>query len=185
MKKTYRPVSATVAVVGSGLLGLFVLGDAVVRVGVLPALTIAPWVLLALWAIYTLLYASHISVDDEAIVVANPLRVVRAPWPEVSDIRMRWQVTVDTRDGRSVAAFGGPSPSRPARPIRAARIGTATESERTPTAVRDVDEIRGLWQKHVQDATDAVVERTWNRAVLVPLAVILLGSAVVAVAGAI
>ncbi|MEH3089418.1 MAG: PH domain-containing protein [Microbacterium arborescens] len=181
MTKTYRPVSATIAVVGTGLLGLFLLGDAVVRTGVASALMIAPWVLLAVWVIYTLLYASHISVDDEAVVVANPLRVTRVPWPEVTDIRMRWQVTVDTRDGHSIAAFGGPSPSRPARPIRAARLSTTPETERTPAAVRDVAEIRDLWQQHVDDTASRPIERTWNRAVLLPLAVIALSAVVVSV----
>ncbi|MDQ1216047.1 PH domain-containing protein [Microbacterium arborescens] len=178
MRKTYRPASATIAVAGAGLLGVFLLGDAFVRGGVVQGLLLAPWVLLAVWIIYTLLYAPFIATDESAIVIANPLRVTRVPWPSVADIRLRWQVTVDTADGRSISAFGGPSPSRPSRVGRGAWSSVREEAERMPTAVRELEEIRSAWEEHAPEAPDKAITATWNRAVLVPLAVIVLWAAV-------
>lgn len=177
MRKTYRPASATIAVAGAGLLGAFLLGDAFVRGGVVQGLLLAPWVLLAVWIIYTLLYAPFIATDENAIVIANPLRVTRVPWPSVTDIRLRWQVTVDTAEGRSIAAFGGPSPSRPSRVGRGAWSSVREEAERMPAAVRELEEIRSAWEEHAPEAPDEAISVTWNRAVLLPLAVIVLWAA--------
>ncbi|MGR6741384.1 PH domain-containing protein [Microbacterium sp. F1-18] len=183
MSKTYRPASATIAVVGAGLLGAFLLGDAFVRGGVVQGLLLAPWVLLAVWLIYTLLYAPYVATDERAIAIANPLRVTRVPWPAVSDIRLRWQVTVDTVDGRSIAAFGGPSPSRPARVGRGAWSSVREEAAKMPTAVREIEEIRAAWDENASEAPAEPITRSWNRAVLIPLAVIVVWAAIALVFG--
>lgn len=183
MTRTYRSGSAIVAVAGFGILGLFLLGDVFVRGGVVQGLLVAPWVLLAVWLMYALLYAPFVATDDSAIVIANPLRVTRAPWSAVADVRLRWQVTVDTTDGRSVSAFGGPSPGRPARVSRAARATEADEASRAPAAVREVDEIRALWQENADQPQADTVTTTWNRAVLIPFAVIAAGAVAALVIG--
>ncbi len=182
MTKTYRPASATVAVVGAGLLGLFLLGDVFVRGGLVQGLLVAPWVLLAGWIIYTLLYVPVVRIDELGIDIVNPLRVTRAPWSAVADVQLRWQVTVQTIDGRTISAFGGPSPGRPARLSRGARESERDEA-RTPVALRQVDEIREAWQDHAGDAGDAAVTTTWNRAALIPLAVVAVSAVVALVVG--
>ncbi|SDQ06567.1 PH domain-containing protein [Microbacterium sp. cf332] len=182
MTKTYRPASATVAVVGAGLLGLFLLGDVFVRGGLVQGLLVAPWVLFALWSIYTLLYASVVRIDEHAIVVVNPLRVTRVPWSAVADIQLRWQLAVVTVEGRVISAFGGPSPGRPARLGRAARASESDEA-RTPSGLRQVDEIREAWHEHSGDAVDTAVTTAANRAVLVPLAVVVASALIALVVG--
>lgn len=183
MNKTYRPASATIAVAGAGLLAAFLLGDVFVRGGVLQGLLIAPWVLLAVWVIYTLLYAPFVAIDESAIVVANPLRVTRVPWAAVTGVRLRWQIVVDTADGRSITAFGGPSPGRPARVGRGAWSSVRDEAERMPAAVREIDEITQAWDANAPGAVTAPITTTWNRAVLLPLAAIALWAAIALVVG--
>lgn len=183
MTKTYRSASAIVAVAGFGILGVFLLGDVFVRGGVIQGFLVAPWVLLAVWVMYALLYAPFVAIDDSAIVIANPVRVTRVPWSAVVDVRLRWQVTVDTTDGRSVSAFGGPAPGRPARLPRAARASETDEATRAPAAVREVDEIRALWRANADQPRRDAVTTTWNRAVLIPLTVIVAAAAVALVVG--
>ncbi|QLD10586.1 PH domain-containing protein [Microbacterium oleivorans] len=183
MRKTYRPASAVVAVAGFGILGVFLLVDVFVRGGALQGFLIAPWVLLALWVMYALLYAPFVSIDDRAIVIANPFRVTRVPWSAVSDVRLRWQVTVDTTEGRSFSAFGGPSPGRPARVPRGARTIEAHDAPRGPAAVREVDEIRERWRENADRPGESRVTTIWNRAVLIPLAVIAVYAVVAVVVG--
>ncbi|KAA9086665.1 PH domain-containing protein [Microbacterium radiodurans] len=183
MRKTYRPASATVVVVGSGLLAVFLLGDVFIRGGVAQGLRLTPWVALVVWAIYATLFAPSVAVDERAIVIANPLRVTRAPWPAVTDVRLRWQIVVDTTDGRSVSAFGGPSPGRPARPLRGARRSEVDEAARTPASVREAEEIRETWRANVDAPGETSVTTSWNRQVLIPFAVIAAGIALTLILG--
>jgi hypothetical protein len=92
------------------LLGLFLLVDAAVRGSWDVVLrTLGPTVALA-WVLWVLAARPHLRVDDEALTVVNPLRVTRLPWGAVSDVRQRWQIEVDSADGRTVRSLGGPGP---------------------------------------------------------------------------
>ncbi len=91
------------------LLGGFLLVDAAVRGSWDVALrTLGPTVAFA-WVLWVLTARPHLRLDDEALTVVNPLRVARLPWGAVADVRQRWQVEVDTTDGRTVRCVGGPA----------------------------------------------------------------------------
>lgn len=70
-----------------------------------------------LWVLWVLTWRPSVQLDDEALVVVNPLRLTRVPWGEVADVRLRWQIVVETTEGRKVQCWGGPSLPRP-KPVR-------------------------------------------------------------------
>lgn len=96
-----RQTSGTIGLIVSGAVAALLLVDAAMRAGILEMLRLAPWVLLALWAVYVLLYASHIAVDRRGATVQNYLRVTRMPWTEVTDIALRWQMVFALAGGGS------------------------------------------------------------------------------------
>lgn len=112
--------------------------DALLRAGLGETLLLAPWVVLLVWGVYVLLFASHVSVDREGATVQNLLRRTRLPWTLVSDITFRWQVVFTLTDGRVVKALGGPAGGR--------RTWSASRDEtRVPAAQRDLELIREPW----------------------------------------
>lgn len=176
---------------------MLLLGDALVRAGVVEMLRLAPWVLIAVWAVYVLLYASHITFDGEGATVQNYLRITRVPWPRVRDIAMRWQVVFGLDDGSSLPAYGGPVAGRPGRAprtdrTRAAGTGPAGPSSgrAVPAALRDVAELRDAWQgvdawqpgsagaPAGRDGGDLGIQRSWDVPALVALVIIVVGAVI-------
>lgn len=145
----------------SAVAAAFLLGDAVLRGGIVAGLLLAPWILLALWAVYVAVFASTVVTDAEGIRVQNFVRVTRIPWAAVADIRMRFQLVVETIDGRTVTCFGGPASARATG--AAARASSA--STREPAAMRDLDRILDEWERARPaggHGTDAAARRGWD-----------------------
>ena len=160
----------------SGVVALVLLGDAAIRAGFLEMLRLSPWVLLALWAVYVLMYAPHIAFDREGATVQNYLRRTRIPWGAVREIRMRWQVVFDLTDGSDVKAYGGPVAGRPGRAERKSEAGAGRA---VPQALRELGLLRDAWiEAGSEPAQDAAVQRSWDVPALIALAVIVVGAAV-------
>lgn len=168
-----RATSGTIALIVAGVAALLLLVDALVRAGILEMLRLAPWVLLAVWGVYVLMYASHIAYDRSGATVQNYLRRTRIPWPRVTDIGLRWQVIFTLDSGDTVPAYGGPVAGRPGRAERR----TAKEPARAvPAALRELSELRDAWQG-AEDAIDSpAVERSWDLPALAAIGVIVVGA---------
>ncbi|HWS49368.1 MAG TPA: PH domain-containing protein, partial [Microbacterium sp.] len=109
--RTYRAPSGLVVLIACALLAAFLLGDAVVRGGWGQMLLLAPWVLLALWAVYEIGFVSAVRVDDEGVLVQNMLRRTSFGWGRVRDVDLRWQLSFSLEDGTDVTCYGGPARS--------------------------------------------------------------------------
>lgn len=169
----FRAPSATIGAIVAGVVGILLLGDAVLRAGWGQGLLLAPWVLLMGWLVWVLMYAPYIATDDEAITIANVLRRTRIPWGRVNAIDLRWQVVVELDDGRLVKAYGGPVAGRPGRLARAA------DARREPPALRELILIREPWEAaRERGASGGAVERSWAVPELLALALILVWAAI-------
>ena len=156
---------------------MLLLGDALLRAGIVSLLLLAPWVLLLLWGVYVAVFASSVATDDDGITVQNFLRRTRIPWAAVEDIVLRFQLIVVTKDGRRVTCYGGPVSARPATPRRR---GRGDDGPRPPAGLRDLEGIRALWEDAVaRGAGDGEVRRGWDVPALIALAV-LVAAAIIA-----
>ena len=169
----FRATSGTIALIVSGVIALLLLVDALLRAGIGETLLLAPWILLAVWLVYLLMYASHLSIGRDGVIVQNYLRRTVIPWARVSDIRMHWQVVFTLGDGSEVKAYGGPIAGRPAR----VRPGSDAKAVRVPPALRETDEIREAGEMAREEAPrDAAVARGWDLPAVIALAVIAVGA---------
>ena len=158
--RVFRAPSSIIGLIVGALLAVVLLGDAALRAGVAEMLLLAPWILLALWAVYALLFAPHVRIDADGIRIHNPLRVVEIAWGRVTDIDMRWQLEVRTDEPRTYKAFGGPVAGRPGRPPL--RSG-GDRARREPPAIRDLTVIQDAWETARATApTDGAVRRFWD-----------------------
>ncbi len=178
--RTYRASSGPAAIVLSGLLAIFLLGDTVLRGSWGQMLLIAPWVLLGLWIVYEISFVSAVRVDAEGATVQNMLRRTSFGWNRVRDIDFRWQLVFSLDDGTDISCYGGPARSRPNRPS----AGQDDARSKVPAGVRDLTEIRDRWESAV--GADAPITRTWDGPALIALGVIVLwavGAVLIATAG--
>lgn len=138
-------------------------------------LLLAPWVGLALWAVYVGLFASVVISDAGGITVQNFLRRTRIPWGRVADIDLRYQLVISTTEPRRVICYGGPASGR--------RSARERDSARTPAALRDLDRIREDWEGATQTPPDAAagVRRGWDLPAIIA-ALVLVAAAGVALA---
>ncbi len=166
--RVFRAPSSIIGLIVGAVLAVVLLGDAALRAGVGEMLLLAPWILLALWAVYALLFAPHVRIDADGIRIHNPLRVVEVAWSRVTDIDMRWQLEVRTDEPRTYKAFGGPVAGRPGRPpLRSA----GDRARREPPAIRDLTIIQGAWESARATAPkNGAVRRSWD----IPSAICLL-----------
>ena len=128
------------------VLGLFLLGDAAFRGSWDVVLRAAGPIAVLVWALWVLTYRPCIVIDERAVTVVNPLRRTVVPWQAVADVRLRWQIVIETVAGRKVQCWGGPSLPRP-KPAR--------RGERA--VLRQPDEMTVLldrWSEH-RDGTGA------------------------------
>lgn len=169
--RTLRAASAPVALVASALLAAFLLGDAVVRGSWGQMLLLAPWVLLALWAVYEMAFVSVVRIDDGGAVVQNMLRRTSFGWDRVRDIDLRWQLVFSLDDGTDITCYGGPARSRPVR----SRMQD-DEAPKAPAGVRELTDIRERWQS-ASGATGAPVRRTWDLSALAVLGLLVIWAA--------
>ncbi|WP_228163474.1 PH domain-containing protein [Microbacterium testaceum] len=168
--RVFRAPSAVFALALGAVLAAVLLVDAALRAGVGEMLLIAPWLLLALWGVYALLFAPHVRVDADGIRIHNPLRIADIPWPRVVDIDMRWQLEVRTDEPRVSRAYGGPVAGRPGRPpLRR----DDDRGRREPPAIRDLLLIREAWESARDTAPAGAVKRAWDVPSLISLAVLI------------
>jgi len=157
------------------VVALFLLGDAVLRAGWGAALLLAPWVLLVVWVVYVLMYASCIAIDASGATVQNYVRRTMMPWAHVEDVRMRWQAVFTLDDGTEVKAFGGPVAGRPGRAERRAEARPGSP----PPALRELSLIQDEWQTaREQGAPAGDVRRSWDYGTLYAFAAILVWAVV-------
>lgn len=169
--RVFRAPSSVFGLVLGAVLAVVLLGDAALRAGVGEMLLLAPWVLLAFWGVYALLFAPHVRIDARGIRIHNPLRITEIAWARVSDIDMRWQLEVTTDEPRVVKAFGGPVAGRPGRPpLRR----DEDRGRREPPAIRDLQVIQDAWESaRPGAASDGVVRRFWDIPSAISLAVLI------------
>ncbi len=141
------------------VLGLFLLVDAGVRGSWDVVLTAVGPLAVLLWVLWFLTWRPSIRLDDTAVTIINPLRVTRVPWGEVADVRLRWQIVVETSDGRKVPCWGGPSLPRP-KPVRKGE----------PRVLPQPDEMTVLLDRWAErrdaGAAHGAVHRGWDRQAL-------------------
>lgn len=184
--RVLRATSGTVALIVAAVAAVLLLGDALLRAGAVEMLRLAPWVLLAVWAVYVLMYASHIAFDAREVVVQNYLRVTRVPWRRVEDVALRWQVVFALRDGATVTAYGGPVVGRPGRAPRGesrrgdrSSEGASEGARAVPASLREVAQLRDAWQSAERDpGAPEPTRRSWDVPALAALAVIIVGAVV-------
>ena len=169
--RTYRSPSGVISLVIAAALAAFLLGDAVVRGSWGQMLSYAPWVLLALWIVYELMFVSAVHVDDDGVLVRNLLRRTSFGWRRVKDVDLRWQLEFALDDGTKVSCFGGPGRSRPPR-----QTGRGEGDVKVPSSLRTVTEIRDRWEEAIaasdRPGAEAPVRRGWDVPALVALLVI-------------
>lgn len=138
------------------VLGVFLLADAAVR-GSWDVVWVAVGPVAAIvWALWLLTVRPSVRLDDDALTVVNPMRTTRVPWAAVTDVRLRWQIVVQTADGRSVTCRGGPS-IRGSRPVRRGQLSVPQEPE-------ELRKIRQRWRaRRAAGAPDSDVRRGWDR----------------------
>ncbi|UFU14936.1 PH domain-containing protein [Curtobacterium sp. C1] len=159
------------------LLGFFLLGDAAVRGSWDVVLTALGPLAVLVWALWVLTFRPSIRLDDDALTVVNPLRETRVPWGAVADVRLRWQIVVETTEGRKVSCWGGPSLPRP-KPTRRG------EPRTLPQPV-EMSVLLDRWaERREAGAAGGLVVRGWDRLALLvgAAAVVLLAVSLVSAA---
>lgn len=167
--RTFRAVSGPASFVLCILLGLFLLGDAVLRAGWGQMLLLAPWVLLGLWVVYEIAFISFVRIDDAGGTVQNMLRRTSFGWRRVRDIDLRWQLVFSLDDGSDVTCYGGPARARQRR----GSDRQDGEERKAPTSLRDLTDIRDRWEA-ADSTADAPIRRSWDLPALAALGVILI-----------
>ncbi len=147
------------------VLGCFLLVDAVARGSWEVVWSAIGPVAAVVWALWLLTVRPVVRLDDDALTVVNPLRTTRIPWAAVADVRLRWQIVVQTVDGRAVTCRGGPS-IRGSRPGRRGELSVPYEPEELRT-------IRHRWRsRRASNPGDTAVRRAWDRPAVVSGAVV-------------
>ncbi|WP_243074560.1 PH domain-containing protein [Microbacterium sp. SS28] len=148
--RIHRAVSATIGMIVSAAVAVFLLVDAFWRGGFVQGMLLTPWVLLAVWAVYVFAYAPHVRTDATGLRLHNVLRIADIPWGRVAAIALRWQVEVTLTDGRVLKAFGGPTQGRPRKPRRET---PESDAPAVPSAVRDIAFIQEEWERAQERGT--------------------------------
>jgi hypothetical protein len=120
--------------VSSGLaafLGLALLVDAAVQGSWDVVLTAVGPVAVVLWGIWVLMVRPSVRVASDDLTVVNPLRRIVVPWGRVEDVRMRYQILVETDEPGRLTCWGGPTLPRPKPARRGERPVMPTSGELT------------------------------------------------------
>ncbi|MBF4615099.1 PH domain-containing protein [Curtobacterium sp. VKM Ac-1376] len=141
------------------VLGLFLLGDASVRGSWDVVLRAAGPIAVLVWALWVLSYRPCIVVDDRTVNVINPLRRTVVPWHAVADVRLRWQIVIETVAGRKVQCWGGPSLPRP-KPARRGEQAVLPQPD-------EMTVLLDRWSERRAAAADGDVVRGWDTPALV------------------
>jgi hypothetical protein len=106
------------------VIGVVMVGDAVVRGTIPQAVVTASIVALVVWALWMVLFHPHIRYDDDRVVVTNIGRVHEIPWSRVEAVRQSLTLTIELDDGRRIRASGVTAPRD-----RGLIIGTLTRGK--------------------------------------------------------
>lgn len=152
-----RSMSGYIATAIAAALGVFLLGDAVLRAGWAQTMLWTPWVLLVIWAVYVGMASSSVATDDDAVEVQNLLRRHRVPWGSVTDIDLRYQIVLQVRDQKPITCMGGPALARRGQQVTKLGQGRADAAEAT------LDGLRGRWNasRHRVEAQGSVTH-SWD-----------------------
>ncbi len=125
------------------------------------------------------LFASSIVSSADGLRVQNFLRITRIPFSAVADIRMRYQLVIETTEGRTITCYGGPVSAR-------SGARRSSSDDRPATGSRDAERIIDDWQSALEPtAVPAPVRRMWDVPALVSfIALVVWAGIAVAVAGA-
>ncbi|WDG16947.1 PH domain-containing protein [Microbacterium sp. Clip185] len=118
------------------------------------------------------LFASSIVSSADGLRVQNFLRVTRIPFSAVADIRMRYQVVVETTEGRTITCYGGPV---------SARSGSrrAGAGDRPAAGSADAERLIEDWRAaRASTAVPASVRRMWDLPALVSVIALLVWAGV-------
>ncbi|MCJ1713212.1 PH domain-containing protein [Curtobacterium sp. VKM Ac-2922] len=149
------------------VLGLALLVDAAVRGSWDVVLQALGPIAVVVWGVWVLMVRPTVVVTPDQLTVTNPLRVVELPWGSVADVRMRYQIVIETTEPRRLTCWGGPTLPRPKPARRGERPVMPTSGELTVV----LDAWAVARDRGVDNA--AAVVRRWDRPALVAGAVAL------------
>jgi hypothetical protein len=89
--------------------GLFLLGDAIVRGQWGVALRALPWILLVAWLLFAVLVRPSVVVTRDRLEVVNVWRRFELPWAAIDHLESRYQLRAHLVDGRLVRSWGAPA----------------------------------------------------------------------------
>lgn len=146
----------------SGLLaflGLALLVDAAVRGSWDVVLHALGPIAVLVWGVWLLMVRPSVRVAADALTVVNPLRVTVVPWGAVADVRMRYQIVVETTEPRKLTCWGGPTLPRPKPARRGERPVMPTSGE--------LNAVLDAWAvARDRGAPAGDVVRAWDRSAL-------------------
>lgn len=135
-----------------GLVAIIVVAMAVdgfARGATSQTLLVLPWLVAILWFVYLVLLRPCVVVDTNGLTVVNIVRRHRIPWPRLSTVSSRYQLTFTLDDGRTVSSWGAPAGVR-----RSRERPTATAGARNA-----LEAMRARWSP---GAADAPARSTWE-----------------------
>ncbi|ROP64659.1 PH domain-containing protein [Curtobacterium sp. ZW137] len=156
-------------------LGLALLVDAAVRGSWDVVLHAVGPIAVIVWGVWVLMVQPSVRVTADRLTVVNPLRVTVVPWGAVADVRLRYQIVVETTEPRKLTCWGGPTLPRPKPARRGERPVMPTSAE--------LSVVLDAWAlARDRGAADGEVVRAWDRTAVVSgvVAVLLLVLALVA-----
>ncbi|TPW75821.1 PH domain-containing protein [Schumannella soli] len=89
--------------------GIFLLGDAIVRGQWIVALRALPWIALVAWLFFAVLVRPSVVVTRERLEIVNVWRRFELPWAAIDHLESRYQLRAHLVDGRLVRSWGAPA----------------------------------------------------------------------------
>lgn len=197
---TYRPRTSAWWLVAVWVLLVAATVSEVVAQGTGAVPGAVPWAVAGAVVAYLVFWRPRVVVDDDGVLVVNPVRTVRVPWAALIDVRTQYAFTVVTPHGL-VRAWAAPGPGR----HELARVGhqdlaglpRASFDGRGSVAASDLPSspagivatvVRRRWSDLVErdaipagEADDTTTTTTWHlRAAAVAVAAAAIGLAVTA-----
>ncbi|WP_181397174.1 PH domain-containing protein [Cryobacterium arcticum] len=146
--------------VGVILLALTVLllVDAVIRGRWDIAALSLPALGLVAWMAGEVFLRPGIRVHDGGVTIVNPLHTIEVPWAAVDDLSTRFLVSVQTRSGRRIRAWGAPTA------VRSRGAGRSDDPGRSSSAHRVLE---SYWEQHAAASSAAAgsevsATRNWH-----------------------
>lgn len=176
-----RDTGVSIAFWLSVAVGVAIVGDAVLRGGLLRIAATASITGLVLWVVAMVLFHPHIRYDDTRIVVTNIGRIHEIPWGRVAAVRQGLSLTIELDDGRRILANGVTAPRD-----RGLIMGTLTRGKLGAGSLefhKYADALR-LLQDGATTSGDAAVVSRWDTRALAIGGALALAVVVVAIVAA-